>query len=665
MRFQRVLVLGLPLAASLLVLQTPVIQSATPSSFNIAPGPKMMTPEEKALGPDSANGSETAIILIEETDRNEVSGVQRRLTYHFRAKIFSSEGAGLGSVRIPLEQSWGKLQKWWGWTLLPDGSVRVLKKGALQKESTLRASEVGGKVLVAQLEVVPGCVIDYGYVAVGRDIQDVETLNLRRGAPLRELRYRWTPGGEDAGDYCLPQDQDLDVSVVREGRSLLLTARGLPALVKEPWMPPEEVASAAVSFYHHDPAATASNYWRSLAKKVTRVGTYFSQEEAIRQAIASMSLPASADLKTRLKLAYDWVMAHIRNTEMLPVQGIPSPGLAYISEGMRAQEVLGQGVGDCRYVTFLYWGIARALGAQVGFVPAPDRRQDLFDASFLSLSQFSRYLLAVGVPGEPSKALSLVDICTGLPFGEVPWWHTGFESVLLGQDSADRIMLTPEPGGENISETEARILFRNDRAESARWIQTRRRQQGLSERLYLRLSGPVAGKHVIKDLCGNGGKFSITKAEESGADELSSPLRLDCEADLQGAGPDTTISVFRARFIGPWVLPVPAFPSPVRVNPVVFDFSRVDQVGIDVNAPPGFVPSGAPPAVHLETPYGEYTLNVTARPDGYRVERTLFLSPVAVSVSQYGPLRSFLTTVAGADQTLLEFKRSVPGESRE
>ena len=656
----------LPLVGLLLLVQTPQASSAALTTYEIAPGPRTMTPEEKSLAPDNQHGSGAGIILLEETDRNDASGVKSQLTYHLRAKIFSQEGTNLGLVRIPLDRSWGKLRKWWGWMLLPDGSVQEMKKDALHEEDwSLRTEGPGVRVLGGQLPVVPGCVIDYGYATDERYVPEVRTVNLRRDVPVQELRYRWTPGEVYSGDYRLPRDEGLDVRAHREGRAVLITVKNLPAMAKEPWMPPEEVVRVAAHLYYHDAAANEGNFWRSVALRVTRAATYFSQEEPIRRAIASMALPTTSDLRTRLKLAYDWEMAHVRNIEMLSPLGTTEPTLlGDMTDGLRAQEILERGVGDCRYVTFFYWGIARALGAEVGFVPATDRRQRLFDAGLLSLSQFSRYLLAVGSPGDPRDALTLVDICSGLPFGEVPWWHTGFKSLVLGHDNAGEIMLHPDPGGENISETEARLRFQDDRTESVHWTQTRRRQQGLTERLYLRKSGPGARKQLIEQLCGKGGSFQISRAEESGADAPNGALRLECEAGLQGAAPDSTIATFGARFMGPWVSPVPEFPSPDRVNPVVFDFPRVDQVGIDVSAPAGFVPSGAPPPVQLETPYGQYTLLVTARPDGYRVERIFFLSPKApVPVSQYGALRAFLSEVARADQTLLEFRRSVPGTS--
>ncbi len=652
------------LGGCLLMARTPLFANAMPTPFQIEPGPRVMSPEEKGLIPDGHPGSGAGIILLEETDRNETSGVKSQVAYHLRAKIFSQEGAKLGTVRIHLDETWGRLRKWWGWTLLPDGSAREMKKNALREENpSLGTDKPGTKVLEGQIPVVPGCVIDYGYTADVRHVPELRTVDLRRDVPLRELRYRWTPEVRYSGDYRLPREEGLEVSAVREGRSVLITAKNLPAIVKEPWPGPEEAVRGTVRLYYHDAAANEGNFWRSVALRVTRAAANFSQDGPIRQAIASMGLPATSDLRTRLKLAYDWVAGHVRNVEMLPPVGISEPTvLGDMADGLQAQEILGRGAGDCRYLTFLYWGIARALGAEAGFVPVTDRRQRVFDAGLLSLSQFSRYLLAVGSPGDPKDALTLLDVCSGLSFGEVPWWLTGYESLLLDRDSAGEFVLHPDSGGENISETEARIRFQEDSGEGVHWTRALRRQQGLAERLRLRKSGPGARKEIIADLCGTGGTFQVSRAEESGTGAPNGFLRLECEAGLQGASPDSTIGTFRARFMGPWVPPDPEFPSPGRVNPVVFDFPRVDQVGIDVSAPPGFVPSAVPPPVRLETPYGQYTLLMTAKPDGYRVERVFFLSPKApVPVSQYGALRAFLSEVARADQTPLEFTRAVPG----
>lgn len=652
----------LAVIACLLLLQAPPVRGASTTVLNIVPGPRSMTPEEKALAPDPSDGSGAGIILLEETDRNDGSGRESRISYHFRAKIFSAEGADLGLVQIPLERSEGALLKWWGWTLLPDGSIRELAEAQLKAKPVLRAGRTQAGILSAQLPVEPGCVIDYGYVVEERSFEEWQTVDLRREVPLRELRYRWTPGGGYPGTYRLPRDHGLSVSAVRDGRSVLITARNLPALIREPWMPPERVVRAAVALYYHASAASEDDYWRGVAKRLGRAAAYFCQEKPVRQAVASMSLPASADLGGRLKLAYEWMLAHVRNVDRVPLQEVLArPGAWEVPEGLRAQEVLDKGLGDCRHLTYLYWGIARALGAQADFVPVPDRRRRYFDPGLLTISQFSRVLVAVRAPGAPKEAMTLVDVCTGLPYGDAPWWFTGIESILLGQDGAEEVMLFPEPGGGNVSVTEARILFREDRTESIRWTLTGRRQQHLAERLDMLQAGPAERKQRLDRLCGAGGPFKVLEAGETGVDDLGAPFRIECEAGLEGASPDSTIAAFRARFAGPWIPAVLEFPAPGRVNPVVLDFPRLDQAGIDVTAPAGFAPSGAPPSVRMETPYGHYALFVTAGTDGYRVERVFSLSPTApVPVGEYGALRDFLTAVSRADQTLLEFRRPGP-----
>src|SRR2546425_10611505 len=109
----------------------PLALAAENTAIEIVPGAKTMSPEEKAMAADPTHGSQHGIILVDEAVRDESSGTETNLSRHVRVKIFSNEGRHLGDIEIEHDRERGLLKKWWGYTLLPDGTVQDAKQSDL------------------------------------------------------------------------------------------------------------------------------------------------------------------------------------------------------------------------------------------------------------------------------------------------------------------------------------------------------------------------------------------------------------------------------------------------------------------------------------------------------------------------------------------------------
>jgi len=123
-------------ALAFILVPSPLFLTADPTlavaaektTIEIVPGARTMSPAEKAMAADPAQGSQHGIILVDESVRDESAGTETNLFRHVRAKIFSNEGRRLGDIEIDHDQERGSLKKWWGYTLLPDGTVQEMKQ---------------------------------------------------------------------------------------------------------------------------------------------------------------------------------------------------------------------------------------------------------------------------------------------------------------------------------------------------------------------------------------------------------------------------------------------------------------------------------------------------------------------------------------------------------
>ncbi|MCI0655668.1 MAG: hypothetical protein L0170_01175, partial [Acidobacteria bacterium] len=337
--------------------------------------------------------------------------------------------------------------------------MQELKENSLREELVprLEAHKLG--ILTASLEgAQPGCIVDYGYFIEEAWPQGYQEIEIQRAVPVRVFRYRWMPGGGN-GTYHLGATQNLQVSAVRDSRSVLITGKDLPAIVVEPWMPPLRDISARVTLYYRDTADREAVFWDNEAKEISRRAAYFAQPEAVRQALALMKVPPGGDLDSRLKFAYDWLTINVRNISQQTSEDIWSrPGKGK-QAAPRAMGLLEKREATTGQLSFFYQGIARALGADAALVLAARTDRQYFDRTLLTTDQIDRILVAVRAPGEPEEALRFVAPGSGLPFGQIPWWNSSSRALVADSKGARSLRMWPSQPRQNFSETRVRVVF--------------------------------------------------------------------------------------------------------------------------------------------------------------------------------------------------------------
>ena len=654
------------LTAALSVAGAPVpAWAAAKTAIEIVPGAKSISPEENAMTADPARGSQHGTILVDESVRDESTGTETNLFRHVRAKIFSNEGRRLGDIEIEHVRDRGLLKKWWGFTLLPDGTVLETKQSDL-KEQELASTR--GRAFVALKTslpgIVPGSVIDYGYVLQEPGFYSTTRVDIQREAPVKLFRCRWVPYIGATASFGLLHTEGLSVTMTRDQRSVLVTGADLPAVLDEPYMPPDSESRASALFYYRRSGSKPKDFWDLEAQRLIRRATTFTKEKPIAQAMLSIKFPAGADLMTKLRAAYDWASVTLRNTTRRTAEeaeAVRADDKEKPEAWKTAQDILAAGEGSARDLDFLFFGLARALGAEAFPVLAADRTDHYFNPGFLSIEQFDWTLVAVKAKGDPDDKLVFVDPGSGLPFGEIPWWLAGSRAFLASAEGHRVVTLPVSDPRKNVSETYVKISFNLDEGTSPFTTVTDNKvQRGLSARWRLRGLGPEERAKELENYCGASGDIEVSKAQAPNLEDATADYHLKCEGSRMNSNFHRDLGGYHFGFMGPWVEETPRFTSPTRTQNVVFSYPRIDHLILDVEAPPGFVPSGAQTPPTVESAFGRYALLISVTPEGYHVERLYALTAVAVLVKDYDPLRQFFEEVARADATSLGFKRA-PG----
>jgi hypothetical protein len=673
--WEEVIVLDRRVAGILCVLAAVLLSAAalgkSKTALDIKAGPTGMSEEEKAIQPDPARRIEHGVILLEEYERNENLGSDNRYGFHMRAKILSPEARSMGDIEIPHDMNRGDLYDWWGRTILPDGTVLELKREELYEQIVADTGTRRVKTLKGALRgIVPGCVIDYGYIYAGTGGIILEKrILIQRSWPVQRFSIRWVPFEGRVSSFRLTHAEGLKVEAKRESGSVLVSGSDIPPFVSEPYMPPADEIQPAVTFYYIDPERDVKHFWSEEGQRLETRAKDFSALDAklIQETIDGMKIPPGVDLEKKLRIAYDWILDNIRNLSLRSREEIDADAAADKKTKKEratlelARDVLAQKEGYGMQISHLFLAMARALGAEAHVVEVPDRSENYWDSGRLTADQFEGRFIVVGAPGAPREKSWVVDPGGGLPWGELPWWLTDVKGLLGTAEAAENFYVPPIDASQNAFESKVEMSFSAEDAVSIKWTIVAHGQSGTSERRHLKSLPLTSRQKRLEELCGSSDRLEVSKATVGNLDKPRVPLEIRCEGTLSISGLTEETGTYEFTPDGPWNGGIPIFTEPKRVHPIVFKYARIDATTIDVTAPEGFTPKGDTPSAQLGGGVCEYTYSATTTATGYRVQRRFKLSATGIAIESYEPLRRVLGHAKEVDRTRLVFERAGGG----
>ncbi len=641
-------------------------RAAERTKLRIEPGPTAMTAEEKALEADPENGVRDAVILVEETFRDEDLGEDMATGYHFRAKILSNEARAVADIEIPMYADDGKLDTWWGRTILPDGTVLELPKSALERQSVAKAGRDEFIALKAALPgVVPGCVIDYGWVLRESGYLPFDRIELQRDWPIKSFRYEWKPYSQRPAAYKLSRTEGLDIKSQVEHQHIVVVGHDLAPPVVEPLMPPKPEVRAALVLYYLPIGTTFESYWGNMGVFLDRFVTYLTERKrTVKRVLQTLEIDAKkSSLDDALRKAYAWIDANVERSDLRSFEELQQVQRDDKSGKDPILDLLERRKGSAFSTDLLMITVARAFDARASLIFVADRTESLFDIGIRAMSQFDGTLVIVREKGSTIRDRPLILAPgSGLPYGEIPWWYSGGEGLEITEGGGRALTMPFADSASSVAKREGTVAFSDGNFSLVgKWTESGTGQVALAERRRLRKLSPEDRTKRIDRLCGAGPERDVLSAEVRNLDDPKAPLEVACEVEATDVPVDDTADVYLLHWSGPWIEEVPTLPEGERHNAVVFDYPRVERMHLAVAAPEGFVPGEAPDAVRLDTPFGRYELRITRTDSGFEVDRTLDLRLPVVRPDDYRLLRSFLDRVAEWDRSTLPFRHGEAG----
>jgi hypothetical protein len=648
----------LPAAAvGILVSLSLPVAYASRDLTRLEPGPTTISPEEAAIVADPEAGIEHGVILVKEFSRNEARQAGTLSAFHLRAKILSNEGRDLANVELPLFPG-VRLVKWWGRTLLPDGSVLELPRSELERTLLVRTGKSKLEAVKAALPgVVPGSVIDYGWIVSGEAWSRYERVRIQGSFPVHRFSYYWKPSRYVRGAYRLYETEELDVQVTVEDDSIIIEGRDIPSIVDEPLMPPDHDVRASAVLYLMPLRVDFEDYWDTVATSVaSRVDASRGKKKHRTSIMEAIAFPADGTAEQKMRTAYEWIESGFKRTDVKTFEEIEEARDDESSLGNLLTRLLESGEGSPFELQILLIVVAQELGAEGHLLLVADRTSGSFDPALRSTRQVDATLAAISFTG--GNDVWILDPGTGLVFGDFPWWFSGGLAMLATEDGAKYVKLPVTSSVNNLSRRAVELRFLDDNeVVGAEWTEAKTGQASLHPRRKLRRLAPEEREKRLENMCGADSDVDVVEAEVEGLEDFGDDLLLRCDVELLQTDLEQ-IDRYEFRWDGPWLGRLPDLSAETRTHPLIFDYPRTETVTISVR-PPDLFEAGSPPSgAEFETAYGRYALDIRRDDDGYTIDRELELFRLSVPADEYDALREFFQRVEQADRTIVEFRRS-------
>jgi hypothetical protein len=593
-----------------------------------------------------------AVILYRQVDRDDNAKTGNEQNY-VRIKILTEEGRKYANVEIPYFHDQGNVIAIRARTVRPDGTVANFDGKAYDK-MIVKARGVKYQAKTFTLpDVQVGSIIEYryaydmaeNYVYDSKWILSDELFTKHAKfslKPNKDFALRWSwPVGLPQGTNA--PKQEASTSILR------MEAQNIPAFQIEDFMPPENALKFRVEFDYSEgqPETNPEHYWKQRGKSLNGkvesfVGKHKDLEQAVSQMVATSDSP---ELKAEKIYAR---VQQLRNTSYEVERTDQEQKRAKAKEASTAAELLRQGYGNGKDITWVYLALVRAAGIEAYPVWVSSRSEYFFNPQLMDANQLNANVVLVKLNGkevycDPGAAF--------VPFGLLPWEETAVAGLKLDKDGGSWIKTTLPDSDVSKIERKADLKLSDDGTLAGKVTVTFSGLEALSRRVEMRNEDEPERKKYLEDQLREYVPSGIEVDLTNKPDWSSSTATLVAVYDLKvpgwasGAGHRALLPVglFGAS-------EKQLFEHANRVHPVYihYPFEKDDDVTIEL--PLAWKVSSVPKELNADSKAVAYILKVQDDKGTLHVTRVLRCNLISVEQKLYPALRAFYQTVRTGDE---------------
>jgi transglutaminase-like putative cysteine protease len=627
------------------------------------------TPEELAMTSVPGFPGASAVVLFrEETTNDDLHSIQR----YERIKILTEEGKQYANVELRAYRTSGydsdygsneeAVQDIQGRTIHPDGTIIPFTGKPYEK--TLVKSK-GGKVLAKVFtlpDVEVGSIIEYRYSKRFSDsyVEDPQWY-IQGDLYVKAAHYVWHPTSHDLVDSeqrpintiawfpLLPAGVSVKHTELPGGRGQMyeLNVKDIPPAVNEDYMPPMKSYTYRVLF-SFTAFRTQDEFWKAQGKQWSKHADAFMKQNGDLKTATDAAIAGATTPEEKLKKIYAKVMS-LENTDYTRERERTETGKVNT-----VSDVLSLGRGSSTQLTYLFVAMAREAGLKSYLMLTPDRSENFFVPSWLSMEQLGDVIAIVNIDGKDTMYDPGSRYCA---FGHLAWQHM-FSSGLRQVDGGTAFAQTNGDGYATNRSTRVANLTMDEHgqltgkidlnftgAEALRWrhVALRGDEQSLKDQLREMLESRIPHSLEVK-------VSSIT-----GVDQYEQPLKVSYEVT------GTLGTATGKRLVMPADLfesnSVATFSQDKRETAVDLHYPQVIQDALRINFAKGFELEAAPKNDQYQlAKRALYSESVESNPKYFVTRRAFTMGEMLFEQKEYPELKTFYSQVQTKDKESVVLK---------
>jgi hypothetical protein len=582
------------------------------------------------------------------------------LSHYRRIKVFNTRGRDFWStVTIP-HTNGTDISHIAARTVHPDGSSLELGQNAIRET----VDRIGHQQIRNTVFVIPnveaGSIIEYRWTETHVFWSGMRLDFQLDNVPAQIVRYWIRPSARPnttmhvAAFNCSPTGEYLAHGVY------LASLSNVPALRREPWMPPADQVRAwsLIYFAPGSREEEPSKFWDNYRKSVySRVNPLMKADKDVR-AIADRLTANDRSPEGKVSVLYDYCQSRIRNID---TDQISAEERGRAKKNLSSADTLAHGIGTPDDIWLLFAALASAEGYDVRWALMADRNQPSFDVSFRNGYFLRHAAIAVKFDSgwrfyDPASIFGPHDLITAE--------REGLPALLCDPREPMFLSMPTSNADQNLERLRASLELKEDGSIEGNLEKHCKGHRAVSRRLGLLGQSDAQRQEAFKrEIAAMLSTAEVSDVSIENAGDSEKPLVYRCHvrvaAYAQRAGrrilfvPD----VFRQNAKA-------VFTATTRKNPVYFPYAETedDEVTIEIPSDFEFEVPRVPAAIRLGT-LGEYQVHATiqSRNKLMYTRRFVISQPggARVPAENYGYLKSLFGAMANADSQMFILRRSV------
>ena len=586
------------------------------------------------------------------------------LSNYRRVKVFNTRGRDFWStIRISYEKD-SAISEMAARTVHPDGSIFEVNQDAFSKTVTKSGNKQSASISFAMPSVEGGSIIEYRWTETRiKHAGFATTMRLDfqlDNVPIQVVRY-WIKPYTAPGFNFTMHIWDLHCSPTLElegGGNYLATLRKVPALRREPWMPPvDQVRAWALIYYAPSKRQEPGQFWDYYRKATyNRIKQRIKAENDLR-AVAEGATANGKSPEEKLNALSDFCRSHIRNMNTAEVS---AQEREEAGKNKSPEDTLARGIGSPDDIRYVFAALASAEGFDARWALAADRNEALFDVNFTDVYFLRRAAVAVKLGDgwrfyEPSS--------TFVPHGMVAAELEGVPSLLCDLRDPAFLNMPASTADQNVERFRGSLRLAEDGSIEGDLEKEFTGHSAASRKNGLLGQSDEQRKEAVKgEITAILSTAVVSDIHIENAADPEKPLIYRCHVRVA----DYAQKTGRRLFFVPDVFRQnvkPVFTAETRTNPIYFPYARTedDEVTIEVPSSFEFEEPRVPPAIRLG-PLGRYEVHANIQHGKTLVYTRRFVisqpGGAAVPAESYRVLKSLFDAIANADTQTLSLKQS-------